>query len=148
VADPANQGEKISVPFAKQQIPLEAEARARDFLHDTMPHLADRPFSFARICWDADTVDRAFLIDRHPDYASLVVAVGGSGNGAMQMPTIGGFIADALEGKLQKELKEVVRWRPEIAVDRDWWSTQDRFGGPDKLMDFQKVKDNEWTHIA
>jgi sarcosine oxidase/L-pipecolate oxidase len=148
VADPAHQGEKRSVPFAKHQIPLEAEARAREFLHDTMPHLADRPFSFARVCWDTDTVDRAFLIDRHPEHVSLVVAVGGSGNGAMQMPTIGGFIADALEGKLQKELEEVVKWRPEIAVDRDWWSTQDRFGGPDKLMDFQDVKDNAWTHIA
>jgi sarcosine oxidase/L-pipecolate oxidase len=148
IADPAHQCEKRSVPFAKKQIPLEAEKRARDFLRDTMPHLADRPFSFARICWDADTVDRAFLIDRHPEHASLVVAVGGSGNGAMQMPTIGAFIADTLEGRLQKELKEVVRWRPEIAVDRDWWSTQNRFGGPNILMDFQDVKDNEWTHIA
>lgn len=148
VVDPDNQNEKRSVPFAKEQIPLEAEARAREFLRDTMPHLADRPFSFARVCWDADTVDRAFLIDRHPEHASLVVAVGGSGNGAMQMPSIGGFIVDALEGKLQEELKDVVRWRPEIAIDRDWWSTQNRFGGPDKLMDFQDLKDDGWTKIA
>ncbi|KAJ5288985.1 hypothetical protein N7478_002015 [Penicillium angulare] len=140
-------GEVRSVPFAKHQIPLEAEARARDFLRDTMPHLADRPFAFARICWDADTMDRAFLIDRHPDHPSLLVAVGGSGNGAMQMPTIGGFISDALEGKLQKELKDVVRWRPEIAVDRDWHSTQNRFGGPNEIMDFQNVKDDGWTQI-
>lgn len=140
-------GEKRSVPFAKEQIPLEAEARARDFLRDTMPHLAERPFVFARICWDADTSDRAFLIDRHPDHPSLIVAVGGSGNGAMQMPTIGGFISDALEGKLQTELRDVVRWRPETAVDRDWQSTQNRFGGPNKLMDFQNVKKDEWTEI-
>lgn len=147
IEDPQNPAEKRSVPFPKHQIPLEAEARARSFLRETMPHLADRPFSFARICWDADTVDRAFLIDRHPGYPSLLVAVGGSGNGAMQMPSIGGFIADALEGKLQEELKTVVRWRPEIAVERDWTSTQDRFGGPDKVMDFQDVRDNEWTCI-
>lgn len=148
VKDSQNAGEMRSVPFAKHQIPLEAEARTRSFLRETMPHLADRPFSFARICWDTDTVDRAFLIDRHPEYPSLVVAVGGSGNGAMQMPSIGGFIADALEGKLQEDLKIVFRWRPEIAIDRDWKSTQNRFGGPDKLMDFQDVKDNEWTSIA
>ncbi|KAJ5115801.1 hypothetical protein N7456_000149 [Penicillium angulare] len=147
VQEPASSGELRSVPFAKHQIPLEAEARARDFLRDTMPHLADRPFAFARICWDADTADRAFLIDRHPDHPSLLVAVGGSGNGAMQMPTIGGFISDALEGRLQKELKDVVRWRPEIAVDRDWHSTQNRSGGPDRIMDFQSVKDDEWTQI-
>ncbi|THC89748.1 hypothetical protein EYZ11_010800 [Aspergillus tanneri] len=65
-----------SVPFAKQQIPLEAEARARNFLRDTMPHLASGPMVFARICWDADTPDRAFLIDRHPEHPSLLVAVG------------------------------------------------------------------------
>lgn len=148
IPDPNHSGEKRSIPFAKHQIPLEAEARARDFLRDTMPHLADRPFSFARICWDADTPDRAFLIDRHPEHPSLLVAVGGSGNGAMQMPTIGGFISDALEGKLQKELKHVMRWRPETAVDRDWHSTQNRFGGPDRVMDFQDVKENEWTRIS
>ncbi|KAJ5918188.1 hypothetical protein N7454_010563 [Penicillium verhagenii] len=147
VFDAAHDGETRSIPFAKHQIPLEAEARARDFLKDTMPHLADRPFSFARICWDADTHDRAFLIDRHPEYHSLLVAVGGSGNGAMQMPSIGGFISDALEGNLQKELKHVVRWRPETAVDRDWHSTQNRFGGPDRVMDFQELKENEWTRI-
>lgn len=113
-----------------------------------MPHLAERPLAFARICWDADTPDRAFLIDRHPEYPSLVVAVGGSGNGAMQMPTIGGFIADALDGRLQKELKDVVRWRPETAVDRDWKSTQNRFGGPNRVMDFQEIGEDEWTDVG
>jgi hypothetical protein len=66
----------------------------------------------------------------------------------MQMPSIGGFIADALEGNLQEELKKVVLWRPEIAIVRDWKSTQGRFGGPDRVMDFQDVKDNEWTCIG
>ncbi|KAL4805908.1 FAD dependent oxidoreductase [Aspergillus unguis] len=136
-----------SVPFARHQIPLEAEARARDFLRDTMPHLAERPFAFARICWDADTPDRAFLIDRHPEYKSLLVAVGGSGNGAMQMPSIGGFVVDALEGRLNEMVKGVVRWRPETAVNRDWRSTQGRFGGEDRVMDFQEVKEDGWTSI-
>lgn len=147
IPDSKHPGEKKSVPFAKHQIPLEAEARARDFLRDTMPHLAERPFAFARICWDADTPDRAFLIDRHPEHPSLLVAVGGSGNGAMQMPTVGSFICDALEGKLQQELSDVVRWRPEIAVDRDWHATQNRFGGPNRVMDFQEIRDDQWTRI-
>ncbi|KAL3451408.1 FAD dependent oxidoreductase [Aspergillus insuetus] len=147
IPDPKHDGAVTSVPFARHQIPLEAESRARDFLRDTMPHLAERPFSFARICWDADTPDRAFLIDRHPEYTSLVVAVGGSGNGAMQMPAIGGFIVDALEGNLTDEVKDIVRWRPEMAVGRDWSSTQGRHGGPEKMMDFQYVKQDEWTHI-
>ncbi|KAJ5469647.1 hypothetical protein N7539_009265 [Penicillium diatomitis] len=145
VADWQRPGEERSKPFAKEQIPLEAEARARRFLQDTMPHLADRPLSFARICWDADTVDRRFLIDRHPDYTSLVVAVGGSGNGAMQMPSIGGFIVDALEGKLQDEVRDVIRWRPQLAINRDWYATQNRHGGRHEVMNLQDIKDDEWT---
>lgn len=76
-----------------------------------------------------------------------MVAVGGSGNGAMQMPTIGGFISDALEGRLQEQLKRVMHWRPDTAVDRDWKSTQNRFGGTNQVMDFQNIKENEWTRI-
>lgn len=148
VPDPTRPGEKRSIPFAKHQIPLEAEKRARAFLNDTMPHLASRPLAFARICWDADTPDRFFLIDKHPRHPSLLLACGGSGNGAMQIPTIGGFIADALEGRLQSELKSVCRWRPEMAVGRDWKSTQHRFGGPDKVMDFQDVGDGGWTKVG
>jgi sarcosine oxidase/L-pipecolate oxidase len=64
------------------------------------------------------------------------------------MPTIGGFIADALESKLQKEVKDVVRWRPETAVNRDWRATQNRFGGPDRIMDFQQVGEDQWTKIV
>ncbi|KAJ5885189.1 fructosyl amine:oxygen oxidoreductase [Penicillium taxi] len=148
IPNPIRPGETKSVPFPKHQIPLEAELRVRDFLQDTMPHLAKRPLVFARICWDADTPDRAFLIDRHPEHPSLLLAVGGSGRAAKDMPTIGGFICDALEGNLEKEWKDVMRWRPETAVHRDWHSTQDRFGGPNKVMDFQDVKDDEWTEIS
>lgn len=145
---PGEPQKKRSVPFAKHQIPLEDERRARGFLQHTMPHLAERPLAFGRICWDTDTPDRFFLIDRHPMHASLLVACGGSGNGAMQMPSIGGFIVDALEGRLSPELKHACRWRPDTAVNRDWTSTQDRFGGEGKIMDFQDVGDDEWTKIA
>jgi len=40
---------KESIPFARNQIPKEAEVRVREFLRDTMPHLMEREFSFARI---------------------------------------------------------------------------------------------------
>lgn len=145
VPDPLKRREKRSVSFARTQIPIEAENRARAFLRDTMPQLADREVVFARVCWDTDTPDRAFLIDTHPEIGRLVVAVGGSGNGAMQMPTIGGFIVDALEGRLQTDVKDAVRWRPEIATRRDWMDTQGRFGGAGNVMDFQNVR--EWTDI-
>ncbi|KAH8601751.1 oxygen oxidoreductase [Bisporella sp. PMI_857] len=136
---------KASVPFARQQIPLEAEERVRDFLRDTMPQLTDRPFSFARVCWCADTPDRHFLIDRHPQWPSLVLAVGGSGHGFMHISSIGGLVADTMEGVLDERLKEAFRWRPETAINRDWQDVQGRRGGPNRVMDFKEVK--EWTSI-
>ncbi|KAK5128081.1 hypothetical protein LTR85_005198 [Meristemomyces frigidus] len=145
VSDPKT-GEKRSVPFAKHQIPVESEARIRQLLQDTMPHLAERGFSFARICWDADTADRVFLIDRHPDYPSLVLACGGSGHGVNPMPAIGKLVVDRMEGKMEESLRKMARWRPEQAVDRDWWSLQGRHGAYEKVMEFADVK--EWTRIG
>jgi sarcosine oxidase/L-pipecolate oxidase len=138
-----------STPFAKHQIPLESEARCRAFLREIMPHLADRPFSFARICWCADTPNRAFLISLHPSYPSLVLGVGGSGHGFCHIPAIGGFIADAMEDKLEKPLKQSFRWRPETAVGRDWKGLQGRFGpeGANRVMNLQDIREDEWTRI-
>jgi sarcosine oxidase/L-pipecolate oxidase len=138
-------GNKASVPFAKHQIPLEAETRVREYLRDTMPQLMDRPFSFARICWCADTPDRNFLIDRHPYLKNLVLAVGGSGHGFMHITSVGGFVADTLEEKLDARLRQAFRWRPETAVNRNWGDVQSRRGGPNKVMDFGTVKG--WTDI-
>lgn len=138
-------GERRSVPFARHQIPVESAERIRGLLRATMPQLAERPFSFARICWCADTVDRNFLIDYHPDHPSLLLAVGASGRGFAHIPSIGGFIVDRLEGVLNERIAYAVRWRPEQAVNRNWDDTQNRFGGSYKVMDFQKV--TEWTDI-
>lgn len=70
-----------SIPFEKTQIPKESETRIRALLRETMPQLANRPFSFARICWCADTANREFIIDRHPQHPSLILGCGASGRG-------------------------------------------------------------------
>jgi sarcosine oxidase/L-pipecolate oxidase len=148
--DPSNP--TTSVPFAKHQIPMEAEERMRLMLRETMPHLSTRPFSFARICWDADTPDRMFLIDRHPKWENLVVAVGGSGNGFMCCPAIGPIVADIVEKKNSEEgfvgerVRKILRWRPETAVGRDIWDTQGRHGADEKVMDLREV--TGWTSIG
>ncbi|KAI8590779.1 fructosyl amine:oxygen oxidoreductase [Geranomyces variabilis] len=141
-------GEERSVPFAHHQIPLEAERRARNFLRETVPHIAERPFVFARVCWDCDTPDRQFIIATPPRCASLVVAVGGSGMGFMLMPAVGKAIADTLEGVIEPRLKKGFRWRPETAVDRDWFDPQGRYGGGNKVMNFATIGDEEWTRIG
>lgn len=121
-------GRQISTPFANHQIPVEAEKRIRSFLQDTMPHLTDRPFSHARICWCADTPHRAFLISKHPSYPSLVLGVGGSGHEFSYIPAIAGVIADCVEDKMDCDMQQLYRWRPETAINRDWTDLQDRFG--------------------
>ncbi|KAF1929103.1 fructosyl-amino acid oxidase [Didymella exigua CBS 183.55] len=138
-------GKFCSVPFARHQIPVEAEARMRLLLRETMSQLAEREFSFARMCWDADTVDRRFLIDKHSDIENLIVAVGGSGNEFMICPAIGVLVADILEpkGEIEERIKMMLRWRPETAVGRDWWHSQGRYGADGKVMDLRDVK--EWT---
>jgi len=139
-------GKRRSVPFARHQIPVESERRVRSFLQEAMPHLAERPLSFARICWCADTPNRSFLIGTHPDHPSLVLGVGASGHGFKDIPAIGGFIVDGMEGKLDPKLAESFRWRPETAVNRNWEDTQGRSGGPNRVVDFHEVK--SWTHIG
>jgi sarcosine oxidase / L-pipecolate oxidase len=140
-------GTNASVPFSKHQIPSEAETRVREFLKDTMPQLKDRPFSFARICWCADTPDRNFLICKHPERKGLVLAVGGSGHGFMHITSVGGYVADELEGVLDARLKKAFRWRPETAVGRNWRDMQSRRGGPNIVMDFGDAAEREWTDI-
>lgn len=138
-------GKTRSIPFSKHQIPIDSAKRIRQFLQETMPQLASRPLSFARICWCADTPDRAFLIDTPPGYPSLQLAVGGSGHGFMHITSVGGLVADSMEGNLDPKLKYAFRWRPETAVNRNWKDLQGRFGGPNEIMDFQEVK--EWTDL-
>ncbi|UNI23901.1 hypothetical protein JDV02_009693 [Purpureocillium takamizusanense] len=138
-----------SVPFAKQQIPLESEQRIRQFLSETMPHLKDRPLVHARICWCADTHDRGFLITYHPAHPSLVIAAGDSGHGFAHIPSIGGFISDCLEGKLEARFAKHWRWRPEIA-DGFWGRDPlDRYGAGREVMDLPQPSDEtRWTQIS
>jgi hypothetical protein len=103
---------------------VESETRMRKFLQEAMPQIADRDFSFARICWDADTVDRQFLIDRPKGKNGLVVAAGGSGMGFMMMPVVGQLIVDRMEGVMEERLQKGLRWRPEQAVGRDWQASK------------------------
>lgn len=70
-----------TIPFEKTQVPKDSEVRVRALLRETMPQLADRPFSFGRVCWCADTANREFIIDRHPSHPSLILGSGASGRG-------------------------------------------------------------------
>jgi sarcosine oxidase/L-pipecolate oxidase len=137
-----------SVPVAKQEVPASAERRMREFLREVMPHLADRPFSFARMCWCADTPNRAFLITYHPMHPSLIVAAGDSGHGFMHIPSIGGFIVDCMENKLEPKFAKSWRWRPETASK--FWGRDilNRFGAGNKMLDVSETDIEGWTEIS
>ncbi|GAA5997594.1 NAD(P)/FAD-dependent oxidoreductase [Rhodotorula paludigena] len=107
-----------SVPRSKaihptDTIPKQAEDEIRAFLSECMPNLANRPFSYSAMCWDADSPSGGhFLIDRHPELPNLIVAGGASAHAFKFLPTIGAQIKDLLEDKLDPELASLWRWRP------------------------------------
>lgn len=147
VSDPST-GKTIPVPLQRNAIPLTAAKDMREFLRATAPQIAERPLLRPRLCWDADTPDRLFLLSQHPRHPSLLVAAGGSGNGFMCSPSIGVLIADLLEGQIEDRLRKTLGWRPETAKGRDWFDTQDRFGGTGKVVDLKTFKDEEWTQAS
>lgn len=85
-------------------------ARARSFLRESIPSLADAPVVGTRICLYCDSFDGDLLIDRDPDRTGLVVAAGGSGHGFKFAPVIGKLVADAAEGG-QNRWSDRFQWR-------------------------------------
>ena len=122
-------------------IPPEGANACRDFLKDLVPWLADRPFIQTRICWYTDTPKGDFLIDYHPDIEGLFLATGGSGHAFKFLPVIGEKIVEAVEGRLEPELRDLWAW-PE-AVD-GFEGTEDGSRGGRKGMFLQE----EWERVG
>jgi sarcosine oxidase/L-pipecolate oxidase len=58
------------------------------------------------------------------------------------------LVADVLEnkGEIEERVRNMLRWRSDTVVDRDWWDSQGRYGADGKVMDLREVK--EWTKIG
>ena len=104
-------------------IPREAEEAIRKFVDAVLPQFSGRPLLGARVCWCTDTADLHFLISRHDKYPELLLGTGDSGHGFKFLPTIGSYIADALEGKkrgLRKEWQMGEReWKKDVTRPGD-----------------------------
>lgn len=50
-----------------------------------------------------------------------------------------------MEDKTPAKIHKLIRWSPEIAINRNWGDRLGRFGGPNRVMDFNEVK--EWTNV-
>ena len=103
-------------------IPKEAETEIRNFIDAVLPQFSGRPLRGARICWCTDTADQHFLITRHEEYPELLLGTGDSGHGFKFLPTIGSYIADAMEGK-KTGLRKEWTWRK-----KEWKSDPTRPG--------------------
>lgn len=136
-----------SIPLYRDEIPSEAKAQMRAFLHQIFPDdIACRDFSVAKICWCTDTPDRHFLFCEHPDHEGLVLGTGDSGKGFKYMPIVGDYISEiVLKGNdsLDDEKRKCWGWRPEQAEHRDIYELQHRMGGLNIVKDLKEIHD--WT---
>ena len=131
---------QVSVPKVATTVPREGQEACRAALRDWVPEMADRPFTRTRICWYCDTPDGDFLIDYHPDAEGLFLATGGSGHGFKFFPIIGEKIVDAVEGKLEQDLKHSWRWREETVSDFVGCDDGSRAGRRGMLLEEEMAK--------
>ena len=88
-------------PDAGDRLPTAAAlAEVRAFMALRLPALADRPLSEARVCQYENSSNGDFLIDRHPDWANVVLVGAGSGHGFKHGPAVGRYAADLLLDRL------------------------------------------------
>jgi glycine/D-amino acid oxidase-like deaminating enzyme len=73
--------------------------RARAYLAQRFPSLANQPITESRVCQLENTADEHFIIDRHPEMANVLLAGGGSGHGFKHGPVIGQYIATRALGE-------------------------------------------------
>lgn len=115
----ANHGDGRSLaPESPDRVVSAGEtARLREWLGEKLPPLAGAPIVYTRVCLYCDTWDGHFWIARDPAREGLVMATGGSGHGFKFAPLLGGWTADAVEGR-SNLLLEKFRWRPEVRLAR------------------------------
>jgi glycine/D-amino acid oxidase-like deaminating enzyme len=117
-------------PESADRAVTEAEtAELRAFLAGAIPALASAPIVHTRICLYCDTWDGRFWIARHPDRDGLTIAAGDSGHAFKFAPLVGGWIADAVEGRTGATSDR------ERASPRGPRSTSGGAGAPDGALD-------------
>lgn len=86
-------GETIDPDTVDRTPTDEGIARARAFLAERFPELADAPLRAGWVCQYENSPDGHLIIDRHPDAANLWIAGGGSGHGFKLSPVVGEMLA-------------------------------------------------------
>ena len=69
----------------------------RNRLAGRLPALRDAPLVEARVCQYENTSNGDFLIDRHPEFANVWIAGGGSGHGFKHGPAVAEYVAARID---------------------------------------------------
>ncbi|HUO84952.1 MAG TPA: FAD-dependent oxidoreductase, partial [Thermoanaerobaculia bacterium] len=89
-------GEPID-PTTDQRIPSqEGIDRARRFLAERFPELAQAPLHAGLVCQYENSPDGNLILDRHPEATNVWIAGGGSGHGFKLAPVVGEMMAGTL----------------------------------------------------
>ena len=73
--------------------------RAHDFVKHRFPALGSQPIIESRVCQVTNSIDKNFVVDRHPSSDNCWIVGGGSGHGFKHGPSIGEFAANRVLGE-------------------------------------------------
>jgi len=98
-------GEDFDPDRGSRQPTQDETDRARRYLAQRFPALADAPLLETRVCQYENTSDSQFLIDRHPAFENAWIAGGGSGHGFKHAPAVGEYVAARVLGAAKPEVE-------------------------------------------
>jgi glycine/D-amino acid oxidase-like deaminating enzyme len=102
VADDAS-GPRLDPTSNERVASADGVARARGFLADRFPALADAPLVGSEVCQYESTPDSHLIIDRHPLSANVWILGGGSGHGFKMGPALGEMVAELVFGNAEPD---------------------------------------------
>ncbi|KDQ51628.1 hypothetical protein JAAARDRAFT_163427 [Jaapia argillacea MUCL 33604] len=119
---PAHPQFRVSVPRDRAFNPTdtlseESIAECRKIAQACLPELGDRDLCYSAMCWDTESFDFNWIISPHPSSTRLFIATAGSGHTFKNLPVVGKYVADCVEGNLPSDLREAWRWRPDRVRD-------------------------------
>ena len=104
--------------YSDRWIPPEHHRRPRQVLADYFPDLVGAPVMETRACHYESSVTQNFIIDRHPGFANVWLAGGGSAEAFKFGPVLGEYIAGRVLGEENPEVDDQFRI-PEESRDDD-----------------------------
>ncbi len=100
--------------YSDRWIDEQYHRRPREIIEQYFPGLLGAPIIETRACHYDSTVDRNFIIDKHPDFANVWLAGGGAAESFKSGPVLGEYIAKRVLGvEDDPELAEQFRLKEE-----------------------------------